>query len=591
MAGLKFKSRFLLHSIAKALLLPPVLAHVVLRAAGGVGLPAWLKIVAYAASIPVAQYIRGIPANRARRRDMARLGAHPVPRVKGWLPGNLDVLWNLVVSDGEEYCAETMRKHAETLKSATFDMGILWASQVPSAVDPANVQHVLATSFNDFEKGVKFRDMFDLFLGQGIFTTDGEQWKEHRALAKPFFSRERITDFRCFDRHADKMLHVMALYANHGDPMDIQARIDSPFPFDIFCRFSMDVGTDFLFGRCVKSLDALICHDDSFGRFSTAFNAATHLGATRVRIGSLWPLFEPFGDHAAPAVNIIRDLIDPIIQDAIRQVASLQPWSSSLIYPTLDVELVRAEVMNILLAARDTMASILTFTIYCLTQHPGVQDALRHEVERVVGESREPTHEDIREMRYLRAVLNEVLRLFPPVPFNIRRSAGSSAPPSPLSPQGPLYMPANVSITFISLLIHRRTDIWGPSAHKFDPERWLGPSEPGEDLKTKVHVANPFAFLPFNAGPRICLGQQFAYAEASFIIIRLLQRVKSFELAPEAQPEGSLPPADWASSTIGRESIERCRPVSSLVLSIKGGLWIRAKMKEGYAHLHDGNPL
>lgn len=83
--------------------------------------------------------------------------------------------------------------------------------------------------------------MFDLFLGQGIFTTDGDQWKQHRGLAKPFFSRERISvgwnplsrraslicivqDFRCFDLHAGKMLHVLALYANHDDPVDIQAR-------------------------------------------------------------------------------------------------------------------------------------------------------------------------------------------------------------------------------------------------------------------------------------------------------------------------------------------------------------------------------
>lgn len=136
MAGLhlKLKSRFLLWSIAKALLLPPVLVWFgVLRPTGARSFPAWLRVIAYIASVPLAQYIRGIPTSRARRRDMQKLQASPIPRVKGWLPGNLDVLWNLVVSDGEEYCAETMRRHAETY-GPTFDMGILWASQVRASL-------------------------------------------------------------------------------------------------------------------------------------------------------------------------------------------------------------------------------------------------------------------------------------------------------------------------------------------------------------------------------------------------------------------------------------------------------------------------
>lgn len=171
------------------------------------------------------------------------------------------------------------------------------------------------------------------------------------------------------------------------------------------------------------------------------------------RSGSLWPLFEPFGDRAAPAVREIRNLVDPIIEDAMAKKLQLQatgakmdaddmtfldymiskidgelrsvPTGPCLFTPAADVELVRAEVLNILLASRDTVrlgrvgclglgshgvtdgtcapaqiASLLTFTVYCLTQHPDVQHALRAEVERVVGESREPTHADIREMRY-----------------------------------------------------------------------------------------------------------------------------------------------------------------------------------------------
>jgi len=93
----------------------------------------------------------------------------------------------------------------------------------------------------------------------------------------------------------------------------------------------MDTGTDFLFGHCVRSLDALLCSapgdcmadpaipgdPDPYGAFVGAFNFASFVGATRVRIGTLWPIFEAFGDKTLPAVKIIRGMVDPIVADAL----------------------------------------------------------------------------------------------------------------------------------------------------------------------------------------------------------------------------------------------------------------------------------
>ncbi|KAG8754928.1 hypothetical protein FRC12_011052 [Ceratobasidium sp. 428] len=116
--------------------------------------------------------------------------------------------------------------------------------------------------------------------------------------------------------------------------------------------------------------------------------------------------------------------------------------------------------------------------------------------------------------------------------------------------------------------MHLRKDLWGPDAEEFDPERWL-------DERYKKYVApNPFIFLPFNAGPRICLGQQFAYNEISFFITRLLQRVTSITLAPDAQPESTLPPASWAGSP-GRKGIEKIWPKAHITMYSSGGLWVR----------------
>lgn len=110
----------------------------------------------------------------------------------------------------------------------------------------------------------------------------------------------------------------------------------------------------------------------------------------------------------------------------------------------------------------------------------------------------------------MRAVLNETLRLFPPVPLNVRESrpAAVSLPPShppkySLSgvfiptPKEPLYMPGSTPIMYMPMLMQRNPDLWGPDADKFDPERWLDPK------RITMITSNPMMFTPFSSGPRI----------------------------------------------------------------------------------------
>lgn len=106
----------------------------------------------------------------------------------------------------------------------------------------------------------------------------------------------------------------------------------------------------------------------------------------------------------------------------------------------------------------------------------------------------------------VRAVLNETLRLFPPVPLNLRESRPEAValPPSKLpseayvpTPKEPLYMPAGTPIMYMPMLMQRNPDLWGPDADAFDPDRWLDPAR-----LSKV-TGNPMMFMPFSAGPRI----------------------------------------------------------------------------------------
>ena len=99
-------------------------------------------------------------------------------------------------------------------------------------------------------------------------------------------------------------------------------------------------------------------------------------------------------------------------------------------------------------------------------------------------------------------------------------------------------------------------------AGEYDPDRFL-------DERSQYLTKNNFIFLPFNAGPRICLGQQFAYNEASFMLVRFLQAFGGIELAPDAQPEGSLPPPTWALAEGDRKSKERVCVKSHLTIYAK----------------------
>jgi len=222
--------------------------------------------------------------------------------------------------------------------------------------------------------------------------------------------------------------------------------------------------------------------------------------------------------------------------------------------------------LNILIAGRDTTASTLTFVVFLLSLHPEVFDRLRTEVLEVVGPMEQPTYESIRNMKYLRAVLNETLRLYPPVPINSRASIKPTILPEGGKDGKPVYVPPGTFISFSPITMHRRKDLWGPDADEFDPDRFI------DDRVKKYLVQNPFIFLPFGAGPRICLGQQFAYNEMSFFVIRLLQNFDSIALDTDAQPQRTTSLLEWKTK---RREVERDLLAIHITLSTKDGIWVR----------------
>ncbi|KAK1235462.1 hypothetical protein PQX77_001314 [Marasmius sp. AFHP31] len=492
-------------------------------------------------------------------------------------------------------------------KGPAYNFRVLW-EDVLFTTCPEHIQHILATGFGNFVKGEEFQKDMGSLLGVGVFNADGEMWKFHRQMTRPFFTRDRISHFDLFDKHTERVISAMKSRFNEGAPLDFQ---------DLMGKFTLDAATEFLFGFCVDNLSSPLPYPSNYSssgpsttthadRFSQAFLRAQEVVAQRVNLGgSVWPLFEIFEDKIKEPMEIVSSFIEPIIAEALAkkrartdkpkpkdEVGEDETLLDHLVDITDDPVVLKDATLNIMIAGRDTTAFTLTFVVYFLATHPDVTARLRKEVLAAAGtasEKRKISWEMVREMKYLRAVINggfgfvvlramnlnhditiETLRLYPVVPFNIRQSVKATTLPSPEPGKQPIYVPAGMVISYSVFLMHRRKDLWGPDADIFDPDRFL-------DSRLKTYLSpRPFIFLPFNAGPRICLGQQFAYNEMSLILIRLLQHFQSFTFKPECAPEEFRTPKEWEGAP-GRKGVDKFFPKTNLTMNCGGGLWIEAE--------------
>ncbi|KAI9572477.1 cytochrome P450 [Boletus coccyginus] len=509
----------------------------------GESAPQWLRIPGYMFALPATFAVNVLYTRIRDRRQAARRGAVLPPAINSSWPGALDKLSRLIFTTEPEY-----------------------------------IKAILATQFTSYAKGPIFYDQFKSLLGTGVFNSDGDIW-----------NKDRISDFDIFEKHAQDAIHQMKIRLREGYPVDFQ---------DVASRFTLDSATEFLFGKDVRSLSAGIVYppssplfnDPTFlhhpaNRFVHAFTESQIATASRTNYGTSWRFAEFWQDQVEKHMQVCYEFVDPIVADTLAKKQQGQPGSDvndgmgtvkegetlleHLVHYTEDQKVLRDEALNIMIAGRDTTAATLTFAVYMLSQHPDVLARLREEIVAKVGLSGRPTHGDMRDMKYLRAFINGVQLAIvskafqtdleirgPPTISTCSYECQAHTWPA-LNGGKSFYIPPNTM-----------KDLWGPDADLFDPDRFL------DERLHKYLTPNPFIFLPFNAGPRICLGQQFAYHEASYFLVRLLQSFDAFSLDMDTQ---HLPPADWAQAK-GRKALEMVVMRSHLTLYIKGGLWV--KMKE-----------
>ncbi|QRV93088.1 cytochrome P450 family protein [Ceratobasidium sp. AG-Ba] len=277
-------------------------------------LPAPLRILL---SCGVFVLARQAIARYSRYRDMRNFGPDvvEVPALEMKLPWNLDFIPIAIDGQLNDYSSLLWGRYAEKYGN-TYNYGILGETQIMTT-EPENIKAILSTDFGSFEKGHEFRDKMFSVLGKGVFNSDGEIWKFHRTMTRPYFSRDRISHFDLFGRHSDKAISKLLdrLSEPSQPPVDFQ---------DIVARFTLDAATEFLFGKDIRSLDSPLPYPhapptDKSASFALAFGRAQEGLAIRLGLAVLWPLFELFHDRTREDMRVIEAYVKPILREKLEE--------------------------------------------------------------------------------------------------------------------------------------------------------------------------------------------------------------------------------------------------------------------------------
>ncbi|QKX61431.1 uncharacterized protein TRUGW13939_08579 [Talaromyces rugulosus] len=373
--------------------------------------------------------------------------------------------------------------------------------------DPGNIKAMLATQFSDHGKGPDYHAMWKDFLGNSIFATDGEMWSASRKLVRPQFTRDRLSDLECFEAHMQTLFRVLdaadsLLGSKHaeGIPMSEEKVIDIR---DLFYRFTFDV-------QPTSYLD----RTSNRSQFAHAFDEVQRMQTIFVRSRQ----FSKFISKKTFRVSL--NLMNGFIYNYVRRALSLSPQEAQ----QKSQSVLRDQIVGVLLAGRDTTAATLSWALYELSRQPEAVALLRSEILQTVG-SDAPTYDQLKNMPYLKALLNETLRIYPAVPYNVRVALEDTTLPYGGGSDGsePIAILKNTKIAYSTLILHRRRDLYPATSEKFadptifSPDRW------------QHWHPNPHDYIPFNAGPRICVGQQFALTEMPYVLCRLFQRFEKVE--------------------------------------------------------------
>lgn len=390
-----------------------------------------------------------------------------------------------------------------------------------SVADPALAQHVLVRNHHAYKKSPSYEGLA-LVLGNGLVTSEGAHWRRQRRLAQPAFHRQRLarlaeTMAECvherlddWDARADQAVDV------HEEMMQLTLRIVGR------TLFGTDLGTDL---------------GDLGPAVTTCLHKANEYAESIVKL-PLW-VPTPSNRRFARAKQRLDSIVHEIIEQRRRSKEERDDVLGMLMAAVdedgeggMNDQQLRDEVMTLFMAGHETIATAMSWTWLLLHQHPEVALRVRAEADEVLG-GRAPTFDDLPSLSYAGQVIDEVMRLYPPA-WIVERQALEE------DHLGSWTIPPGTIVAVSPWVMHRHPGLW-EDPERFDPERFSPERSEGR---------HKYAYLPFGAGPRICIGNNFALMEAKIILTTILQRYSVEITDPDAvrlepkvtlRPEGGMP--------------------------------------------------
>ncbi|CAC5386836.1 CYP4B1 [Mytilus coruscus] len=405
-----------------------------------------------------------------------------------------------------------------------------------------------------YGSGGAYRYLRD-WIGDGLLISDGKKWERNRRLLTPGFHFEILKPYvEVYNSVTDIFLEKLKYYAKSGEAVDI------------FPRVALATLDTIL--RCAFSYEGKLQDQGSKHPYVHAVNRLSYLTLSRClkpwfQIDFIYQ-FSNEGKELKQLCDYSHEFSNRIIKDR-QQILKKEGLPTKRHLHFLDILLtakdengiglsdedIRAEVETFMFEGHDTVASAISWSIYCLGRYPEEQEKVYTEISELLVDELEVTWENLQEMPHLTAFVKESMRMFAPVPGTARLLT------SPMQ-FGDIIVPAGVHIDISIHSIHHHPDVW-PEHEVFKPERFLK-----EDITDRhpysyipfaagssyipfaagsseiTYDRHPYSYIPFAAGSRNCIGQNFAMNEIKVIISRLVQRYKvslvdghNYEINPE----------------------------------------------------------
>jgi cytochrome P450 len=368
---------------------------------------------------------------------------------------------------------------------------------------PEYIKHILQDNHHNYQKSKAIVTRFDQLVGNGLLLSEGDFWLRQRRLAQPAFHRKRIAAFGAIMTGAAEAA-LDHWSANEDQPLDVAEEMT---------KLTLQVAGQTLFG--LDLLDHAKEVGEAFGDVSAEVISFPRSYVVARMLLPWLPIPTPRNRRFDEGLRTLDRVVQGIIVHRRKHNEEREDLLSMFMSACdeetgerMDDRQLRDEVMTMLLAGHETTALALTWTWYLLSQHPDVEHKLHAELDTVLQGST-PTLNNLSNLPYTRSIVEEVLRLYPPAhSFNRQATADDEI--------GGYHIPAGAHMLIQPYVVHRHPAFW-EHPEVFNPERFM---------PERSHERHRYAFIPFSGGPRQCIGNTFALAEAQLVIATIAQRYR-----------------------------------------------------------------